>query len=235
MSPLTARQMPSTSSSRTPFDSAAVAAAWITGPSASGSENGTPSSSTSPPATAAARAASRDVSTSGKPPIRYGISAARLPLASAKAADSWSLIEREDLGQILVAAAGERHQVERRLRVLHEPGQRVGRLERGHDALQAGDLLERGDRLGVGDRVVDHATLVAQPRVLGPGARVVEAGRHRVGFEHLAVVVLQHGGQRAGRDAAGARGQRGAVAAGVEPVAARLDADQPDLAVVEET
>src|SRR3954454_18868751 len=208
MSPLTARQMPSTSSSRTPFDSAAVAAAWITGPSASGSENGTPSSRTSPPAAAAAKAASRDVSTSGKPPIRYGISAARLPLPSAKAADSRSLIEREDLGQVLVAAAGERHKVELRLRVLHEPGQRVRRLERGDDALQAGDLLERGDRLGVGDRVVDDAPLVAQPGVLGPGARVVEPGRHRVRLEHLAVVVLEHRGQRAVQDAAGGGGQR---------------------------
>ena len=47
-------QSRSTSSGVTPAASARVAAAWITGPSASGSENGTPSSIRSAPASAAA-------------------------------------------------------------------------------------------------------------------------------------------------------------------------------------
>src|SRR3954451_18855272 len=140
-----ARQTSSTPATVAPARSAAVPAAWMTGPSASGSENGTPSSSTSAPASAAARPASREMSIDGKPPIRYGISAARFPLPSAKAADRRSPIEREDLGQVLVTAAGQRHQVELRARVLQQPGQRVGRFQRGDDPLQAGDLLERGD------------------------------------------------------------------------------------------
>src|SRR5829696_1973708 len=107
----------------------------MTGPSASGSENGTPSSSTSAPASAAARPASRETSTDGKPPIRYGISAARLPLPSAKAADNRSFIEQENLGQVLVAAAGQGQQVEPGVRVLQEPRDGVRGLERRHDSL----------------------------------------------------------------------------------------------------
>ena len=63
-------QMSSTSSGVTPASSARVPAAWITGPSASGSENGTPSSIRSAPASAAAAQHALDCSTSGWPPIR---------------------------------------------------------------------------------------------------------------------------------------------------------------------
>ena len=69
-----------------PPASARVAAAWMTGPSASGSENGTPSSTRSAPASAQARPIATEASRSGKPPIRYGISAARPADASNAAA-----------------------------------------------------------------------------------------------------------------------------------------------------
>jgi len=46
---LTRLQISSTDSNLAPASSAAVAAAWITGPSARGSENGTPSSIRSAP------------------------------------------------------------------------------------------------------------------------------------------------------------------------------------------
>src|SRR5436190_7484636 len=79
-------QIASTPSSVAPPASARVAAAWITGPSASGSENGTPSSIRSAPASTYASATAIAARASGKPPMRYGISAARRsPRAKAKA------------------------------------------------------------------------------------------------------------------------------------------------------
>ena len=91
------------------------------------------------------------------------------------------------------------------------------------------------ERLGVGDRLVARAAGVAQPRVLGPGARVVEAGRDRVRLEDLAVLVLHDRRVGAVQDAAApADRQRRAVAAGVDPLPRRLDADQLDVRVVDE-
>src|SRR3954453_16346406 len=123
----------STHSGVTPASSAAVPAAWITGPSASGSENGTPSSTKSAPASAQASPISLDSSSDGKPPIRYGMSAARLPL-SAKAAAMRSATQH--LGQVLVAAAGQRDQVELAFVWIREdPGEGARGLERRDDAL----------------------------------------------------------------------------------------------------
>ena len=73
--------MSRTDSRVAPAASARVAAAWIIGPSASGSENGTPSSTRSAPASTYAAATAAEVSSSGKPPIMYGISAARPSVA----------------------------------------------------------------------------------------------------------------------------------------------------------
>ena len=73
------RQTSSTPSTVAPAASAFVPASWMTGPSASGSENGIPSSNRSAPASAYAWPIAFDASMSGKPPMRYGISAARLP------------------------------------------------------------------------------------------------------------------------------------------------------------
>src|SRR4051794_1003689 len=166
-----------------PAASARVPAAWMTGPSASGSENGTPSSTRSAPASAQASPMATDRSRSGKPPIRYGISAAR-PLAAANAAAiRWTPVSVTDaklgehLREVLVPAAGEADEVQRvRLRIGAEgPGDRVGGLQRRDDALELGDAAERGERLLVGDRDVGRAAAVAQVRVLGAGARVVQA------------------------------------------------------------
>src|SRR6266704_5626631 len=49
----------------------------MVGPSASGSENGTPTSTRSAPAAATRCNASSDAAAVGNPPVRYGISAAR--------------------------------------------------------------------------------------------------------------------------------------------------------------
>ena len=54
--------------------------------------------------------------------------------------------QRHDLGHVLVAAAAETQHVESRRRgglVRQEPGDGVGGLERGDDALEAGELAER--------------------------------------------------------------------------------------------
>src|SRR5438874_5636228 len=142
------RATSSTPSTVAPSRRAAVPAAWITGPSASGSENGTPSSSRSAPASAHASPTRRDSSMLGKPPIRYGISAARLPCernASAIAVPlaTAGLPVTEHLCEVLVAAARQRHEVELRpARVREEPRDRVRGLERRHDPLEARGALE---------------------------------------------------------------------------------------------
>src|SRR5690348_9477660 len=151
----------STAGTVTPPASARVAAAWITGPSASGSLNGTPSSIRSAPASAYAMPTATEVSASGNPPIRYGISAAR-PDAALNAAAMrarpvsatavtrrpWRRLRRrppsrvpaqlrEDFFEVLVAAPGQAHEVElARLARREQPGDRVRGLERRDDALQ---------------------------------------------------------------------------------------------------
>src|SRR5256885_856282 len=82
------------------------------------------------PASPHARPISRDSSMLGKPPIRYGISAARLPCdrnASAirvSPATAGSL-DTKHLGQVLVAAARERDEVDGgAFRVLEQPSER---------------------------------------------------------------------------------------------------------------
>ena len=86
----------------------------------------------------------------------------------------------------------------------------------------------------VGDRDVAGPAGVAQVGVLGADARVVEAGRDRVGLEDLALLVGEHRGERAVQDAGAPGAERGAVAAAVEPLPRRLDADQLDLRVGDE-
>src|SRR5689334_2729318 len=134
-----------TPSTVAPARSACVPAAWMTGPSASGSEYGTPSSSRSPPLSRHAAPIARDASSVGKPPIRSGMSAARLP-CPAKAPAILS-VPLKDLGEVLVPAPGQAHEVQLRGRRVEQPGDRVRRLERGDDPVARRQLAERGDRL----------------------------------------------------------------------------------------
>src|SRR3954451_7979323 len=248
-----------------PAASARVPAAWITGPSASGSENGMPNSTRSAPPSAYASPIARDVATSGKPPIRYGISAARLPDSANAAAirstpafrDAQTALiasgpaggrrgrrsshdarsrAGEHLGEVLVAPPRAADHVEARLGAGQERVvQRVGRLERRDDALEPRDPAERRQRVVVRHRHVLRPARVAQPRVLGPRAGVVEAGRDRVRLADLALVVLEDRRQRPVEHAGPpARGQRRAVAAGLQALARRLDADELDVRVVDE-
>ena len=72
-----AATMVRTSSRPTPLASARSDARWTTGPSAIGSENGTPSSITSAPAEVSARISGTVAASEGSPAVMYGISAAR--------------------------------------------------------------------------------------------------------------------------------------------------------------
>ncbi|KLN34765.1 hypothetical protein FB00_10595 [Cellulosimicrobium funkei] len=67
MRSVTAATTRNTSATRTPASSAVWAAAWMTGPSITGSVYGMPSSSTSTPDSTSASAASIDRSTVGNP------------------------------------------------------------------------------------------------------------------------------------------------------------------------
>src|SRR6266508_201796 len=69
------RIRPSTPAAVIPCSSATCVVRWIVGPSARGSEKGTPTSTRSAPAAATRRSASRDAATVGNPAVRYGISA----------------------------------------------------------------------------------------------------------------------------------------------------------------
>src|ERR671935_1359499 len=160
MSTTGTRSLSRAATSRTPCSvapvaSARVPAAWITGPSASGSENGTPSSITSAPASAQASPMAVEAFRFGNPPIMYGISAAR-PSAALNAAAMRSVPEAKlgkNLREVLVPAAGEADQVERvrRCIALQRPRDRVRGLERRDDAFQLGDAAQGRERLLVGD------------------------------------------------------------------------------------
>jgi hypothetical protein len=87
--------------------------------------------------------------------------------------------------------------------------------------------VEGLERLGVGDPPTYSARPVSFSQACsGPTPGIVEAGRDRVRLDDLAVLVLQQVGAVAVQHAGAAGGQRGRVAAGVEAVAGRLDADQ---------
>src|ERR1041385_1514368 len=74
-------------SRRTPRSSARWELDWITGPSAIGSENGTPTSIRSAPASSRPRRRSRVPATDGSPAVMYGTNARRcLPLSATNAA-----------------------------------------------------------------------------------------------------------------------------------------------------
>src|SRR3954470_11096111 len=220
----------STHSGVAPAASAAVPAAWITGPSASGSLKGTPSSTRSPPASAHASPIARDSSSEGKASIRYGISAAVLPWfeKAAAIASGPASGTAEYLGEILVAASRQRDQIERRtVRVRQHPRQRVRRLERRHDPFEPSDELEGGNRLGVVHRVVRDAPRVAQERVLRTGAGVVEPRRDRVRLHARPLLALQPRRQRPVQDPARPGGERRTVAARVHALSPGLDSPDP--------
>src|SRR5829696_9028951 len=135
----------------------------MTGPSASGSEKGTPSSIRSAPASTYASATASAVSRFGNPPIMYGISAVPSSRAAAKASAIRAgpvaagavrsiAIERpralQDLGEVLVPAPAETQDVVTVgvVIVVEQPRDRVRGLQRREDPLETGQLAERAQR-----------------------------------------------------------------------------------------
>src|SRR5829696_3009492 len=106
---------------------------------------------------------------------------------------------------------------------LGEPADRVGRLERREQALGAGEEAEAVEGEGVGGVLVGDPAGVLPEGVLGADARVVEAGRDRVGGQDLAVGVLEDVGAGAVEDPGLAEAEGGAVVAGPGAAAAGLD------------
>src|SRR4051794_7029549 len=181
---------------------------------------------------------------SGKPPIRYGMRAARPSPRAASNAPAMrsrpdvSAIEtlepRDRLGQVLVASAGEAQDVITRLaRILEQPRDRVGGLERRDDALEACQLSEGAQRLVVSDGRIQGPTAVPQMGVLGADARVVQTGGDRVRLEDLAVLISEHRRHRSVEDPEAPGAERGSVAPGLEPLPPGLDPDELDRVVEE--
>ena len=110
----------------------------------------------------------------------------------------------------------------------------MGGFQRRDDALGPRAELERRQRLLVGGGDVFDAADVVQPGMFRPDAGIVEAGADAVRLDDLAVVVLQQVGAVAVQHAGPAAGQAGGVLAGLDAVAAGLDADQPHGRVVQE-
>ncbi len=188
----------------TPCAIARSVARWITGPSAIGSENGTPSSMTSAPPRASARIRSTVTSADGSPAAMYGMSAgASLGRAAARSVRRCARRPRR-------ASLGCVPRVDRRItarppttmcRSLSPRPDRLTRTiwscrivgasfiayasawldssagmmpsmrQQSWNAASA-SCVGRADVLGAPD--------VLQPRVLGPDARIVEAGRDRM-------------------------------------------------------
>ena len=112
--------------------------------------------------------------------------------------------------------------------------ERMRRLERRDDAFELAAQLEGFERLGVGRRHIVDALHVVEPGMFGADARIVEAGRDRMRFGDLPVLVHQKIGAVAMQHAGPAAGDRGRMLAGCQAVARRLDAIDLDVLVVEE-
>src|SRR5436309_3033587 len=139
-----------------PCASAAWPAFWITGPSASGSECGTPISSAATPEAASRFATSTDFLRFGCPAIRYGMSL-RSPSARTASSSRDTSVALNRI-HVLVAAPGKADEdPPARTETLREHArvvQRVRGLERGHDALEPRAELERGHRVLISHRDV---------------------------------------------------------------------------------
>src|SRR6267143_6106820 len=138
-----------------PWSRAAWVERWMVGPSARGSEKGTPTSTKSAPAAATARRASSDSSGVGNPAVRYGMSAARRVPAFPRMARQRAAIGCSDKVVADVDAVfdgvGDLHDRAGMLAfgiVLREIGEESGvlhpALRRGHDtdhgAMHVGDV-----------------------------------------------------------------------------------------------
>src|SRR6267142_2159485 len=170
--------MRSTSASPTPCFSARSPERWITGPSAIGSENGTPSSRMSEPASTRPRMSGTVSEGCGSPAVMYGMSALRLLFPSASKRHRMRRLERRDDA----LAAAKRVEGGERLVVGHgdvlgtavvlEPcvlGADARIVETRRDRMRLGDLSVRVLQQ-VGAVAVQHARLARAERCGVPAA-----------------------------------------------------------------
>ena len=222
-----------------PLASARSEARWITGPSASGSENGTPTSITSAPL-----AGQRDQDLGGAREIRIagrhvghepglsrgadageGVGDARHQRAPSSAAWtlSTSLSPRPERLTSRIASFGSSGASRQACAIACDDSS-AGRMPSSRPS-----RWNAVERRRVVDPGVFGAADLAQPGVLGPDRRVVEPGRDRVGQLDVAVVVLQHVAARALQHAGAAAGEARRVLARRDAAPAGLDADQAHL------
>src|ERR1700677_282535 len=157
-------------------------------PSAIGSENGTPISTTSQTEATSRRFRLKSASV-GNPAVRKPTSAGRpcetaAPIAAEMRSRAGMGFEQRSLqdAHVFVTSAGAADQDPRaRLstRVFARAENRVRSLDRRQDALVARALGERVERLLVGCALVAHAAAFLEIRVLRADTRVIEPGGHR--------------------------------------------------------
>ena len=108
------------------------------------------------------------------------------------------------------------------------------RLERRQNAFEPRERLESFERFRIGGVGVLRAAEIAQPRMLGSDGGVVETCGDRMRQLDVASLVLQHERARALQHAGAATGKPCRVASRRDALSTGLDANQPDVAVVEE-
>src|ERR1700722_3378827 len=153
------------------------------------------------------------------------------------APNSYALAHRFSDGEdILVAAAGERHDDDGILRHsrrdARDMGERMCRFERRNDPLLARQCRKRVECFAIGGGEIFHPALILEPGMFGTDARIVEASRYRMRFHNLALRCLQQIGAGAVQHAGETFAQRRRVARSFRSGAGRLDAVDLDGIVV---
>src|SRR4029077_10868894 len=164
--------------------------AWMTGPSAIGSENGTPSSIRSAPPRSSAATSAGVRAGVGSPAVKYATSAARRFWRRALKRD-WIRVGCIEFGKIfavdvgvLVTAPGDIDDEQFPMgggRALQNLGHGMRGFKRRNDALGADQLMSGRQRFGVGGRSVFGAMTVVQPGVLRTDGGVIQTGRNQIG------------------------------------------------------
>src|SRR5574337_2051618 len=107
-------------------------------------------------------------------------------------------------------------------------------LQRRNQSLESAQELKRLERLRVRRRDKIDPSDVPKITVLRADARIIKSGRHRMGCPDLAVIILQDEAHGPVQHAQLAGGKARRVAPRLDPQAARLDPDHPNVRLLEE-
>src|SRR5580704_16717918 len=190
-----------------PLRSARSLARWITGPSATGSLNGTPSSITSAPASAAASTIFSVAASDGSPAVMYatrpispasesarnrcamrpvGFGAVTAVCDDAKFSD----IARENI-HILIATSGKIQDYEfvffHAWRAANQFRQGVRRFQRGNYSFLARERACGFDGFRIAHRAIFRAAQFGEPGVLRADAGIIQASRNGMRRGDLAI------------------------------------------------